>query len=135
MLSFQAKDAQNTNIFWPITLPLKILPLTLSPKNLHFNLSFNNCILIQLDLFFKSVVKYVRYGRAKDWGNLFFLLSFYWPATEKDSTSKGNQSICLLLLPSSALLSVCTSEPPGCPVTAFLKLDDSTAGETIPNVQ
>lgn len=56
-------------------------------------------------------------GREK----LLLLLSFYWPATVENSTSKDIQSICLLLVPSSALLSLCASESPGCPIPALLK--------------
>lgn len=59
--------------------------------------------------------------------NLLLHLSFYWLATEEGSTSTGNGSICLLLLPSPALVPVCTRTNHS-PTTRLLKLQgDSPA--------
>ena len=58
---------------------------------------------------------------AKGGRNLLRHLSFYWLATEEGSTNKGNQSICLLLLPSPALVSACIRTNHS-PTTVLLKL-------------
>lgn len=69
---------------------------------------------------------------AKGGRNLLLHLSFYWLATEEGSTSTGTRSICLPLLPSPALVPVCTRTNHS-PTTLLLKLQgDSLHGKQYP---